>query len=255
MIKNWIGLKTFIHREINRFLRVWIQTLMSPWINATLYILIFGFIVGSKIDQIAGVSYIDFVLPGVLMLNLINSSFGQTSSSVYFQRFARFIEEVLIAPLSELEMIIGYVVGGITRGFVVGFGIFILAVIFSAANLSHIGWFIFYAVSVAIIFSLVGILVGMWAENFEQQSLINTFIITPFTFLGGVFNSIEMLPEQAQIFVKFNPFFYFVDGLRYSMIGVSEANTTIGFILIVSLIIGLTWLVWYLFKIGWRIRE
>jgi len=255
MIKNWIGLKTFIHREINRFLRVWIQTLMSPWINATLYILIFGFIVGSKIDQIAGVSYIDFVLPGVLMLNLINSSFGQTSSSVYFQRFARFIEEVLIAPLSEIEMIIGYVVGGITRGFVVGFGIFILAVIFSAANLSHIGWFIFYAVSVAIIFSLVGILVGMWAENFEQQSLINTFIITPFTFLGGVFNSIEMLPEQAQIFVKFNPFFYFVDGLRYSMIGVSEANTTVGFILIISLIIGLTWLVWYLFKIGWRIRE
>jgi ABC-2 type transport system permease protein len=255
MIKNWIGLKTFIHREINRFLRVWIQTLMSPWINATLYILIFGFIVGSKIDQIAGVSYIDFVLPGVLMLNLINSSFGQTSSSVYFQRFARFIEEVLIAPLSEIEMIIGYVVGGITRGFVVGFGIFILAVIFSAANLSHIGWFIFYAVSVAIIFSLVGILVGMWAENFEQQSLINTFIITPFTFLGGVFNSIEMLPEQAQIFVKFNPFFYFVDGLRYSMIGVSEANTTVGFILMISLIIGLTWLVWYLFKIGWRIRE
>lgn len=252
---NWIGLKTFVYREINRFTRVWIQTLMSPWINATLYIFIFGFVVGSRIDQIGGVSYIDFVLPGVLMLNLINSSFMQSSSSLYFQRFARYIEEILVAPLSSLEMIIGYVAGGVARGVTVGAGVFVLAVIFSAANLANVGLFLFYSIAVSVIFSLLGLVMGLWADNFEQLSLMNTFIITPFTFLGGVFNSIDMLPETGQFFVKLNPFFYFVDGLRYSMIGVSEANSAIGLALISGLIIGLTWLVWYLFNIGWKIRE
>lgn len=251
---NIIGLQTFIAKEVQRFLRVFVQTLISPWMNALLYIFIFGYIVGSRIDLIAGVTYIDFVLPGVLMLNIINSTFAQTSSSLYFQRFARHIEEILVAPLSHLEIVVGYVLAGVLRGMVVGLGVYAIAIAFSAASIAHFGLFLAYSVAVGIIFSFLGLLVGLWADSFEQLSVLNIFIITPLTFLGGVFNSITMLPERAQMVLRFNPFFYFVDGLRYSMVGIQEANPWIGLAVISSLIIGLGGLVWYLFKIGWRVR-
>lgn len=251
---NIIGLQTFIEREIQRSFRVYIQTLLSPWINALLYILIFGVVVGSKIDLIAGVTYIDFVLPGILMLNLIGSSFAQTSSSLYFQRFAKHIEEVLVAPLSHFEMITGYVVGGVARGVIVGVGVYVIALIFSAATISHLGLFLLYTIAVAIIFSLLGLLVALWAQNFEQLSVLSVFIITPLTFLGGVFNSITMLPEKLQIFVQFNPFFYFVDGLRYAMVGIREGSALIGWFVIIGLILVFGGLVWRLFSIGWRLR-
>lgn len=251
---RFIGIQTFIEREIQRFFRVAIQTLVTPWINALLYIFVFGYVVGRRIEQSQGFTYIDFVLPGVLMLNLIGSAFSQTSSSLYFQRFTKYIEEILVAPFSYMEMIVGYVIGGVVRGMVVGFGIYLIAIFFSAANMAHIGLFLFYSLSVSIIFSFLGLLVGLAADNFEQLAVLNTFIITPFTFLGGVFNSITMIPEKWQILVRVNPFFYFVDGLRYSMIGYHEANIAVGLIIIFGLLFGLGGLVWYLFKIGWRIR-
>lgn len=251
---NIIGLQTFIEREIQRSFRVYIQTLLSPWINALLYILIFGVVVGSKIDLIAGITYIDFVLPGILMLNLIGSSFAQTSSSLYFQRFAKHIEEILVAPLSHFEMIAGYVVGGVARGMIVGIGVYVIALIFSAATIAHFGLFLLYTIAVSIIFSLLGLLVALWAQNFEQLSILNVFVITPLTFLGGVFNSISMLPEKLQILVKFNPFFYFVDGLRYAMVGIREGSALIGWCVIMGLILLFGGLVWRLFSIGWRLR-
>ncbi|MDP2692994.1 MAG: ABC transporter permease [bacterium] len=252
---NYIGLQTFAFREIQRFLRTFMQTVVSPWISASLYIIVFGVIVGKRISLIGGVEYVDFVLPGIVMLNIINSAFSQTAFSLYFQRFARHIEEALTAPLSYLEMIIGYVSGGVARSAVVGAGVYVLAIFFSSASILHFGAFIFYAVSVSIIFSLLGLLVGLWSDSFEQLSILNTFLITPLTFLGGVFNSVSMLPEKAQMFVRLNPFFYFVDGFRYSMIGVSESNIGIGVIIIVGLVLVLGGTVWYLFKIGWRIRN
>lgn len=251
---NYIGLQTFIEREVQRFLRVSTQTLLSPWINALLYIFIFGFIVGTRIDLIEGVPYIEFVLPGILMLNIIGSSFSQTSSSLYFQRFAKHIEEILVAPLSNFEIIIGYIVAGIVRGFVVGVGIFVIALFFGSASIVNLWAFLFYGLSVAIVFSFIGLLIGLWAESFEQLSLLNTFVITPLTFLGGVFNSVSMLPEKARIIVYANPFFYFVDGLRYSMTGISESNRVGGIIMIVSLMVGLGTLTTYLFNKGWKIR-
>jgi|TARA_Y100000310_G_scaffold63585_1_gene59061 ABC-2 type transport system permease protein len=252
---NWIGLWTFVRRESQRFLRVPVQTLVTPWISAVLYIVIFGFVVGSKIDLIAGVRYIDFVLPGILMMNLIAASFSQTSSSIFFQRFARHIEEILVVPLSHFEMITGYVIGGIIRGIVVGLGVFLIAVFFSAASLEHFGIFLFYILSVSVVFSLVGIIVGLWAEQFEHLNVLNVFVILPLSFLGGVFNSITMLPEKIQPIMQFNPFFYFIDGIRYSMIGVSESNLLVGVVLIFVLIIGLGFLTGYLFNRGWRLRE
>ncbi len=251
---NIVGLKTLIYQEIQRFSRVWIQSLVSPWINALLYILVFGVIVGSRIDLIAGVTYIDFVLPGIVMLNLISASYMQGAFGLYFKRFARHIEEVLIAPFSHFEILISFVAAAVLRGLIVGFGVYVIALFFSAATITHLFLFLFYSILVAIIFSFVGLIIGLWANNFEQVSVLNTFVITPLTFLGGVFNSITMLPESAQFFVRLNPFFYFVDGLRYSMIGISEANVWVGLGIIFTLIVVLGGVVWYLFKIGWKIR-
>ena len=251
---NWIGLQTFVMQELLRIKRVWIQTLVTPWISALLYILIFGQIVGRRIGMISGVTYIDFVVPGLLMLNVMQSAFGHSSSSLYFQRFARHIEEILTAPLSYMEIIIGYVTGAVVRGLSVAAGVYVIALFFTVTTVEHLFLFVFYTISVALIFSLLGLLVGLWSEGFEQLTIPQTFIIMPLTFLGGLFTSIHMFPENMQWFVRINPFFYFVDGLRYSMIGVSESNQTIGLILIIGLVVGLGFWVWYLFKTGYKIR-
>lgn len=235
-------------------LRIPGQTILSPLISATLYIFIFGFVIGSKIEQIAGVDYITFVFPGILMLNIIGSSFAQSSSSVYFARFIRSIEEILVSPLSYLEIVIGYVVGGIVRSLIVAFLILLVGILFGAVTLSNFFAFVFYVVAVATIFSLLGILVGLWAKGFEQLGSINIFVITPLTYLGGIFYSVLMLPEGIRFLTYANPFFYFVDGIRSSMIGVSEANVLLGLGIIVGLVVLIGWLVVHLFATGWRIR-
>ncbi len=251
---NWIGLYTLIRREIERTFRVAIQTLITPWISAILYIFIFGFVVGQRISTIAGVSYIDFVLPGVLMMSVISSAFAHSSSSVYFARFLKSIEEILVAPLSHFEMIIGFATGAILRAIVVGVGIFVIAIFFGAANMEHVGAFLFYLFFVSAIFAFLGMLVGLWANGFEQLNVLNTFVIMPFSFLGGVFYSVTMLPQKLQFIAYFNPFFYFVDGIRYGMLGIRESHYVAGYALIISLVLALGFLVGYLFKIGWRLR-
>jgi len=192
---NWIGLKSFIRQEMYRIFKVTIQTLITPWISAILFIYIFGEVVGKNILPIEGVSYVTFVLPGILMMNVLTSSFSHTASSLYFHRFMRRIEEMLVAPLSHFEMILGYVTGGVVRGLIVGIGILIIGLFFSATEIQHLGLFLFYIISVSIVFSLIGILTGLWAQGFEQFNMIAVFVITPLSFLGGVFNSITMLPS------------------------------------------------------------
>lgn len=255
MLSNFIGLQTFIVREVQRFIRIPVQTLVTPWISALLYIFIFGLVVGPRIDLINGVKYIDFVLPGILMMNIMTSSFSQSSTSLFMHRIFRNIEEILVAPLSHLEMIIGYVTGGILRGLIVGLGIFMIAVLFSAANISHFFLFLFYIIVISIVFSLLGMLVGLWSKQFEHLNILAVFVITPLSFLGGVFNSINMLPEKIQAIMLFNPFFYFIDGIRYSMIGVNESNLAIGIVIIFLSILLLGLLNEHLFRIGWHLRE
>ncbi len=252
---NWIGLGTFIRREIKRTFRVIIQTLIAPVISAALYIFIFGTVIGTKIDEILGVPYITFVFPGVLMLSIINASFASASSALYFMRFTRGIEEILIAPFSYLEMIFGFVIGSISRSLMVAVLILLVGLLFGAVTLANPIAFLLYVIAIAAIFSMLGIVVALWAESFEQLQVLNTFVITPLTYLGGIFYSITFLPEIAQTITRLNPFFYFADGIRSSMIGVSEADTTLGAIIIIGLVLGLGILVNYLFSIGWKIRS
>ena len=252
---NLIGLYTMLRREVRRTMRVVIQTLVAPMVSATLYIFIFGMVIGSQITEVQGVPYITFVFPGILMLSVINASFASASSALYFMRFTRGIEEVLIAPFSYIEMLIGFVGGAVLRALMVSFLIVLVGIVFGAVSLIHPFWFVFYVVSIAAIFATLGIIVALWAESFEQLQVMNTFIITPLTYLGGIFYSISFLPELAATLTRLNPFFYFADGIRSSMIGVSEANSAVGLLIISTLVIGLGLLVTELFRRGWKIRS
>jgi len=252
---NWIGLYTFLRREVQRTFRVVIQTLIAPVISAALYIFIFGTVIGSNISSINGTPYITFVFPGILMLSIINASFASASSALYFMRFTRGIEEILIAPFSYIEMIFGFVSAAVIRSLMVAFLIILVGLAFGAVTLQNPIGFVLYVAAVSSIFAMLGIIVALWAEGFEQLQMLNTFIITPFTYLGGIFYSLTMLPPLAKTITLLNPFFYFIDGIRSSMIGVSEANHTIGLIVIGGLVIGLGALVLYLFRIGWKIRS
>lgn len=244
-----------MRREVERTMRVAVQTLVAPVISATLYIFIFGTVIGTRIDDFAGVPYISFVFPGVLMLSIINASFSSASSSLYFMRFARHIEEVLITPFSYLEMLIGFVGSAIARAVLVAVLILGVGLLFGAVQLVNPVAFFLYISAIAAIFAMLGLLVALWADGFEQLQVLNTFVITPLTYLGGIFYSITFLPELAATVTRYNPFFYFADGVRSSMIGYSEANTLIGIVVITVLVLALGVLVTQLFRRGWRIRS
>ena len=241
-------------REVERTMRVVVQTLIAPVVSAALYLFIFGTVIGTKIEDFAGVSYITFVFPGVLMLSIINASFASASSALYFMRFTRGLEEILISPFSYLEMLVGFVGGAVARALMVAALILLTGLAFGAIALVNPVAFILYAAAISAIFAMLGIIVALWAESFEQLTVLNTFVITPLTYLGGIFYSITFLPGIAATITLFNPFFYFADGIRSSMIGYSEANSTIGIIVIAALVIGLGALLVHLFRIGWKIR-
>lgn len=252
---NWVGLYTMLRREVQRTFRVVIQTLIAPVISAALYIFIFGTVIGTRIDEFAGVPYITFVFPGILMLSIINASFSSASSALYFMRFTRGIEEILITPFSYLEMLVGFVGAAVSRALLVSVLILVVGLLFGAVQLQDPVGFFLYAAGVSAIFAMLGIIVALWADGFEQLQVLNTFVITPLTYLGGIFYSVTFLPETAALLTRLNPFFYFADGIRSSMIGYSEADSTIGALITLGLVVGLGVLVVHLFRIGWRIRS
>jgi ABC-2 type transport system permease protein len=252
---NWIGLYTMLRREVARTRRVAIQTLVAPVISAALYIFIFGTVIGTKIDDFAGVPYISFVFPGILMLSIINASFASASSALYFMRFTRGIEEVLIAPFSYFEMLLGFVGSAIMRALAVSVLILLVGIGFGAVELVNPLAFVGYVSAIAAIFAMLGIITALWAEGFEQLQSLNTFVITPLTYLGGIFYSVTMLPPLAASITQYNPFFYFADGIRSSMIGYSEANSTVGLMVILGLVSVFAVLVTRLFQKGWKIRS
>ena len=184
-------------REVERTFRVVVQTLVAPVISAALYLFIFGTVIGTKIEDFAGVPYITFVFPGVLMLSIINASFASSSSALYFMRFTRGIEEVLISPFSYLEMLVGFVGSAVMRALMVAALILLTGVLFGAIALVNPIGFVLYVSAIAAIFAMLGIIVALWAESFEQLQVLNTFVITPLTYLGGIFYSITFLPELA----------------------------------------------------------
>ena len=251
---NKIGLYTLVRREMERIWRIKGQTFGAPLTSATLFIFIFGFVLGRKIDLIAGVPYMQFVFPAILLMNILSASFEHTASAVYFGRWIKSIEEMLVAPFSYIEMILGYILSAVLRALTIGTLILGIGLLFGAVQIANFPLFLLIAVAIATIFALIGILVGLWAKSFEQLGILSAFIITPLTMLGGMFYSLEFLPETIKTITLFNPFFYFIDIMRFATLGFSESNLLIGSGLIVGLVVALGALVTNLFRIGWRIR-
>ena len=252
---NWIGLYTMVRREVSRMMRVPIQAFVAPWISALLFIFIFGFVVGGRITEIGGHRYLEFVLPGIVMMNVVNAAFLQSSSAIYFSRFIKFIEETLVAPLSYAEMIAGSLSEVGLRASVTGVGIMVMGLFFHATHVESWPLFLFWIVSVSAVFGLLGIIVGLWSKSFEQLNMPVVFFLTPLSMVGGVFNTVEMLPEWLRWLAWANPFFYFINGLRGSMIGFDEtpAGLGVGLTLLLLVLLGAT--VWRLYSKGYGLRE
>lgn len=255
MITNWIGFYTLIRREVGRTKRVIGQALIAPLVTASLYIFVFGYVVGSKIELIEGIKYISFVFPGVFAMNLILAVFSATSFSTFFMKFQKTIEDLLTLPISYAELIISLIISGIIRAFVIAIALSIVAVFFGVATLTHPFVLLLYVLLASTFFGLLGVVLGVWADNsFEKIGMATNFILTPLTFLGGAFYSIHMLPTNLQFLVSFNPIFYVVDGIRYALTGYHEASLLLGVSVLSSLSVVVLIICVYIFKTGWKLR-
>ena len=224
LISQWVAFKTIVYREIHRFMRIWVQTLVPPAITIALYFLIFGQLIGSRIGEMGGFDYMQFVAPGLIMMAVIQNSYANVVSSFFGTKFQRNIEELLVAPVLEVTILLGYIVGGMARGLGVGVIVTILALFFT--DLTVHNWWITISMVLltAMVFSLAGFINAIFAESFDDISIIPTFVLTPMIYLGGVFYSINLLPSFWGNLSLANPILYMVNGFRYGILGVSDIN-------------------------------
>jgi len=250
---NWVGLWSLIMRENIRTIKVINQVIWPPIISSLLYIFIFGFSLGKNFE-IGDVSYLVFLVPGLIMMNVIMSSFEESSSSLFLGKFINYIQELLIAPMSYWEIALGFLFGSILRAFVIANLIFIVFLFFIDSSIYSVWMYVYFILFVSVIFASIGLIIALWAEKFDHLAVLNTFFITPLLFFGGVFHSIKLLPEIFQKISLINPLFYMIDGFRYSMIGVSDENVFISIaVVFVLALISFSFAV-YLFKIGYKLK-
>ena len=236
---NRIAFQTIVRKEVRRFARIWVQTIVPPSINAVLYMLIFGSLIGSRISDMGGFRYIDFIVPGIIMMSVIINSYSNVVSSFFSSKMQNYIEELLVSPVSNLTILVGYVVGGMARGLLVGSLVAAVSLFFSDINPVHPFITIAVAVLTSMMFSLGGLINAVFAKSFDDISIVPNFILTPLTYLGGVFYSISMLPSFWQTASMFNPVLYMVNGFRYGILGTSDIPIWTSFLVIVAFIVTL----------------
>ncbi len=252
---NLIALGTIIRREVMRILRIWPQTLVPPAITMTLYFLIFGGLIGSRVGQMDGVDYMAFIVPGLVMMSVIQNSYGNISSSFFGAKFGRHIEELMVSPMPNWVILTGYVAGAVLRGLLVGAIVMVIAMLFTKVRMPHPFITIASVVLGATIFSLAGFVNAVYAKKFDDITIVPTFILTPLTYLGGVFYSVKLLPEWAQTATHLNPIFYMVNAFRYGLLGTSDVPVWTAFALMLVFVIGLGGLGLWLLKRGIGMRS
>lgn len=252
---NLIGLYTIFRKETDRMIRVYMQALLSPVVTTVLYFVVFGSAIGTHIAPINGVTYEQFIVPGLIMMALLTNALSAASSGIYFPKFLGTTYELLSAPLSFFEITLGYTLASVLRALLIGAIIFIVALFFTPVPVAHPFAAFFFAALTATAFSLFGIIIGIWADNFERLSLFPLLVITPLSFLGGVFYAVDMLPPFWQKIVLINPIIYMIDGLRYSFFGIADIDpfTSVALIL-VFLALCISALAW-IFKTGYRLKN
>lgn len=229
---NWVGYKTIARKEISRILRIWMQTVVPPAITMTLYFIIFGNLIGSRIGEMGGYDYMQFIVPGLVMMAVITSSYGNMVSSFFGAKFGRHIEELLISPLPNWVILAGYVTGALARGIMVGTVVMAISLFFSRVEIQHPFIMVSVLLLTSIVFAMAGMVNAIFATKFDDITIVPTFILTPLTYLGGVFYSIDLLPDLWRNLSAFNPILYMVNGFRYGILGVSDVSIAMTYAII-----------------------
>lgn len=240
--EQWVAFQTIVAKEIRRYLRIWPQTLLPPAITMTLYFVIFGNLIGSRVGEMGGFDYMQYIVPGLIMMSVIQNSYGNVVSSFFSTKFQHSIEEMLVSPMSNTIILLGFVAGGVSRGILTGIIVTSLSLFFTDLSVQHIGLTILVVVLTAMMFSIAGLINAIFANKFDDVTIVPTFILTPLTYLGGVFYSIDLLPEFWRGLSMANPILYMVNAFRYGVLGVSDVDvymslamisafTVVGFVL------------------------
>jgi ABC-2 type transport system permease protein len=253
--QQWIAFCSILRKEIKRFTRIWVQTLLPPVITMTLYFVIFGKLIGSRIGDMGGFSYVQFVAPGLIMMAVLTNAYSNVVSSFYSAKFQRSIEEVLVSPTPNYIILLGYILGGVARGLAVGVLVTLLSFFFTDLPIHNAFITFAFIVLTAMVFSLAGFLNAVYANSFDDISIIPTFVLTPLTYLGGVFYSVSLLPDFWQTVSKFNPILHMVNAFRYGILGVTDVNVGAAFVgLILGVVVLFTFSL-YLLSSGKRLRS
>ncbi|MFV0560204.1 MAG: ABC transporter permease [Enterococcus sp.] len=251
----YTALKSLAIKETNRYLRIWVQTLVPPVITTSLYFIIFGKMIGGRIGDMGGFSYMEFIVPGLIMMSAITSSYANVSSSFFSQKFQKNIEELLVAPVPAHVIIWGFVIGGVGRSVLVGALVTVVSLFFVPLNVYSWSIVIITLFMTAILFSLAGLINGIFARSYDDVSIVPTFVLQPLTYLGGVFYAISMLPPIWQAISKINPIVYMISGFRYGFLGIEDVSIQVSMVILVLFIVVLYSVSWYLINKGRGLRS
>ena len=235
--EKWVAFSTIIIREVRRFLRIWQQTLLPPAITITLYFVIFGTLIGPRIGDMSGFTYIDFVAPGLIMMSIITNAYGNVVSSFYGAKYGRSVEELLVSPVPNYIILTGFVMGGVARGIAVGIIVTLLSLFFTRLQVEHLAVTCAVVFLTSVLFSLAGFINAIFARSFDDISIVPTFVLTPLTYLGGVFYSTSLLPDFWEKVSHLNPILYMINAFRFGVLGISDINIYVAFAMILGFIV------------------
>lgn len=251
---NWIGLETLYLKEVRRFLKVFLQTVIAPIVTALLFLAIFALALGGAVREIGGVSFLEFLAPGLIMMTMIQNAFANTSTSLIAAKMQGNIVDLLMPPLSPTELLIGHVMGGVTRAMLIGLFLGLAMLPFVPLHVHHLGYAVFHTIAASIALSLTGLMAAIWAEKYDHLAAINNFVIMPLAFLSGTFYSVERLPGALHLASQFNPFFYMIDGFRYGFTGRADGLPLVGLGVMIGLCIVLWWAAHRLLASGYKLK-
>ena len=255
LAEQYIAFKTIVIKEVLRFSRIWVQTIIPPVITMSLYFVIFGNLIGSQIGDMGGFRYMDYIVPGLIMMSVITNSYANVVSSFYGCKFHHHIEEMLVSPLPNYLIVLGFISGGIARGLAVGATVTVVSMLFTRLPLHSIPVIVSTVVLTSALFSLAGLINAVFAKSFDDISIVPTFVLTPLTYLGGVFYTIQMLPDFWQQVSHINPILYMVNTFRYGFLGISDINISLSYVIIIGFVLMLYGYALYLLRIGHGIRR
>ena len=253
--QQWVAFNTIVTKEIMRFVRIWVQTVLPAMITMGLYFVIFGHLIGSQLAPIQGYTYIEYIVPGIILMAIINNSYANVVSSFFSAKFQRHIEEMLISPMPNYLIVLGFVGGGLMRGLVVGIAVTAVAAVFANLHVHNFAVIVLVTILTSMLFSLGGLINAMYAKTFDDISIIPTFVLTPLTYLGGIFYSVDMLPGFWHSVSLVNPILYMINAMRYGMLGVSDIDVRLALLIVVGFVVALYLFALYLLRKGTGIRH